>query len=169
MARTSYSDMSGLPDPVLSYNFDLIIPNIPGGGNTRALTIKCQSSALPGMSLEDVTVSGHGIELKYAGRPVYTHTLSASFWETRDMTTRDALMAWMLLGRNAKQNTGDYKVNYSTLAQTLIYDDTGSNVIRTIQYEGFYCQDLQEIALDGGQSTALQVQATFFYDIFTDL
>ena len=61
MARTSYSDMSGLPDPLLSYNFDLVIPNIPGGGNTKALTIKCQSTSLPGKSLEDVTVTAHGV------------------------------------------------------------------------------------------------------------
>lgn len=169
MARSSYADMSGLPDPVLSYNFDLLIPNLPGGGNSKALTIKCQSTSLPGMSLEDVTVAAHGIELKYAGRPIYTHTLSATFWETRDMTTRDALMANMLLARNAKANTGDYKVNYSTLGFILLYDDTGSNVIRTTQLEGFYTQDLQEVALDGATSTALQMQATFFFDLFTDL
>ncbi len=169
MARTSYSDMSGLPDPLLSYNFDLVIPNIPGGGNTKALTIKCQSTSLPGKSLEDVTVTAHGVELKYAGRVVYTHTQQATFYETRDLTTRDALRGWMESARDVPTNSGDYKVNYGTLAYLLLYDDTVTNVIRTIQFDGFFCQDMQEATLEGSGSSVVTISATFYYDLWKDL
>jgi len=168
MARSSYSDARSLPDPLLSYNFDLIIANVPGGGDTRALKIKCQSTEIPGTSVEDVSVFLHGVELKYAGRQTWTHTLSAQYLETRDMSTRFGIKNWIEYARNARQNTGRYKSQYATIADLLLYDDAGL-VIRTIRMEGFFPQSLQETGVDGSNSAPVIIPVTFYYDAAFDL
>lgn len=163
MARTSLSDVRSLPDPLQGWNYDLIIPNIPGGGDTRSLTIKCMTASIPGVSLDDVMVSLHGVEVKYAGREVFTHTMDVTYLETRDMGTRDALRNWMETARNVRNNTGGYKSEYATQANLQLYDDTGA-VVRTIVMDGFFPQNLQDAALDGSNSTPVNVSVSFFYD-----
>ena len=163
MARTAYTDVRSLPDPLLSYNFDLIIPNIPGGGDTKRLTIKCQSSSIPGTSVEDVTVSLHGVDLKFAGRQMWSHTLTTTYVETRDMSTRFAIKRWIEFCRNTRLNSGNYKANYATLADLVLYDDVG-NVIRTTRMEGFFPQTMDDAAVDGTSSTVVTIGVTFAYD-----
>lgn len=162
-ARTSYSDCRALPDPLLSYNFDLIIPVVPGGGDGKGLTVRCKSTSLPGTSVDDVTVSIHGVDLKYAGKQLWTHTLQVQYQETRDMLVSTALKRWIEFARNTRQNTGSYKVNYETTADLVLYDDA-VKVIRTIRLEGFFPQTMDDAALDGSSSTPVEISATFFYD-----
>lgn len=168
MARTSYSDVRSLPDPLLSYNFDLIIPVVPGGGDGKGLTIRCKSTSIPGTSVDDVTVSLHGIDLKYAGRQMWSHTLSVTYQETRDMLVRFALKSWIEFARNSRQNTGQYKANYATNADLVLYDDAGKT-IRTIRIEGFFPQNMDDAALDGASSTAVEISVTFNYDSAYDV
>lgn len=168
MPHTSYSDVRSLPDPLLSYNFDLIIPNLPGGGDTKRLTIKCQSTSIPGTSVDDVTVSLHGIDLKFAGRQMWSHTLQATYLETRDMGTRFAIKSWIEFCRNARLNSGNYKANYATIADLVLYDDTGKTV-RTVRMEGFFPQTMDDGAVDGTSSTAVTIGVTWAYDAAFDV
>lgn len=168
MARPSYSDVRSLPDPLLSYNFALVIPNIPGGGDTKRLTLKCQSTSIPGTSVEDVTVSLHGIDLKFAGRQMWTHTLSATYIETRDMGTRFAVKQWIEFARNSRNNSGNFKSDYATIADLILYDDVG-NEIRTIRMEGFFPQNLDDAAVDGTNSAAVTVTVSWVYDSAFDV
>lgn len=163
MARTSLQDVAGLPDPLLSYNFDLIFPSIPGGGSTRAMTVKCMSTALPGMQLEQQTASLHGVEINYAGRQIWTKTFQATFIETRDGGTRAAIRRWIEFARNNKANSGNYKSQYGVDAVMLLYDDI-PNVINTTKIVGCFPTQLDDVNMDGAQGTIVQVSVTFSYD-----
>lgn len=168
MARTGLNEIRSLPDPLFGCWFDLVIPNIPGGGDTRSLTIKVLTTSIPGMSVEDVTVSSHGVDVKYAGREMYTHTLSTTYLETRDMTTRDAIKGWLEMARSARNNTGSYKADYATTANLILYDDTGA-VVRTIVMDGFFPQTMDDAALDGSSSNPVNVSVTYAYDTNYDI
>ena len=167
MARSSLSEMRGLPDPLLSYNFDLIISNMPVG-DMLALKLKCRTTVLPGLSAEDVTVSAHGNDIKFLGRPIWEHNLQASIYETRDLTTRDSIRPWIEFARNARTNTGAYKADYEGIGDIVLYDDR-ANAIRTIRLFGFYPQLLDSPSLDGGTSTPVEYNVTFYYDFHVDL
>lgn len=166
-SKTGYTDIRSLPDPLLSYNFDLIIPNVPGGGDAKRLTIKCMSTSIPGTSVEDVTVSLHGVDIKYAGRQMFTHSLQVTYLETRDMSTRNAIKAWIEFARNTRNNSGEYKVNYSTLADLVLYDDA-NKIIKTVTMEGFFPQTMDDSALDGSNSAPVNISVTFAYDLVRD-
>lgn len=167
MARTSLAQIRSLPDPLASWNFDLIITGLPVG-DTQALTLKCRTSMLPGLSAEDVTVQLHGHDLKYLGRPMWEHTLQVTYLETRDLTTRDTIRSWIEFARNARNNTGAYKADYEAVGDLVLYDDR-ANAIRTIRHYGFYPQLMDSPTLDGGNSAPVEFNITFFYDFHVDL
>jgi len=167
MSRTSLADISSLPDPLLGYNFDMLIPNIPGGGNTRALTLKCMQTNIPGQQIDQILIQLHGAETVSAGRQTFTHTLAVTYLETRDMTTRDAIRQWMDFTRNVRTNSGNFKSSYATDAKILMYDDAGTTV-RTINIRSMWPQEMPDVALDGATSTAVNIAVTFQYDSWDD-
>jgi hypothetical protein len=164
--KTSLTDIRGLPDPLYGYNFDLIIPNVPGGGNSRELTIKVMTTSIPGMSLDDVTVTLKGIDVKYAGRQMFTHTLEATYMETRNLSTHDAISQWIRLARDVRTNTGSLKNSYATTANLVLYDDS-NNPVRTYVLDGFFPQTIGDSSLDSGSSTPVSMSVTFAYDTWT--
>lgn len=166
MARTSLNDVRGLVDPLQEWNFDLFFPRIPGiGGNqTRNLTIKCQTTALPGMQLDQVTVALHGVEVNFAGRQIYQKTFTATFIETRDTGTRTAIRGWIEFARNNRTNQGNYKSDYAVDLEMTLYDDIPNVVQRTMLRSAFPI-NLDDSNLDGGNSGILTYNVTFSYDL----
>lgn len=165
--RTSFDDVNNLVDPLMLYNFDLIFPTIPGGGNSRGMTVKCMSATLPGMQIDQVTVPLHGVEVNYGGRQIYTKTFTATFLETRDVTTRKAMREWMRFCRNNDTNKGNYKAQYAVDASMILYDDI-PNVIQTSKIMGCFPISVDDLQLDGGQSAYAQYNITFSYDRVED-
>ena len=163
MARSSLQDVAGLPDPLLSYNFDLILNGMPGGGDTRSMTIKCMTTALPGMQLEQQTAALHGVEVNYAGRQIWTKTFQATFIETRDAKTRFAIRKWIEFARDNKRNAGNYKSAYARDAIILLYDDIPA-VISTTKVVGCFPTQLDDVSMDGSQGSIVQVSVTFSFD-----
>jgi hypothetical protein len=165
MARIGLQEVSGLVDPVSQYQFELIVPNVPGGGDGRSLAITCQTNSLPGQSLDPVKTTLHGVDLNFKGRPMYTQTLTAQFLVVRDLKMNIALRKWMNYAQDLKKNTGTYKTQYSTQATLLVYD-AAQVVIDTITLYGFFPQTIDDQAVDGSSSAPITLGATFSYDYF---
>lgn len=168
MGRTSYDDVRSVGDPLLSFNWDLILPRIPGINSARAFTFKCQTAVIPGMLLESVPVALHGVELRFAGRKNYSHSFPVTILETRDVNTRAMFVAWSEFARSWTLNTGTSKDLYAVPAQLLLYDDTPS-IVRTITIFGMWPENVDDAALDGQASAAVTYNVTFSYDHVTDI
>jgi hypothetical protein len=161
--RTSLQQVQSLPDPLQQYNWDIIIPNMPGSGDSRTFTYKAQTTSIPGFLIENVPVALHGVELRYAGRANYSHQLQVTLIETRDVGTRDQLLAWSKLARDWISNTGSYKSVYSTTIQMVLYDDL-PQVVRQINLIGCWPETVDESQVDSSQSAAVTTGVTFSYD-----
>jgi len=168
MARTGLTEINELPDVLQGWNFDLVIANVPGGGDGRSLMVKCQTTAIPGVVIEPVLVGLHGAEVQFAGRQVYSHNFTATFIESVDISTRQALLGWSDFCRNTRDNTGRPKSEYSTTVDLVLYNDAGETV-RTIRLFGAFILNLEEGALDGASSTPVILTASFSYDFFNDV
>lgn len=166
MARTSLADARSLPDPLLTYNWDIIVPIMPGTSNTRSFTFKALSTSIPGKMLEQVPVNLGPAELRYAGRENNSHSWACTIHETRDVGTRDMLRRWQSLARNNIANTGTYKAIYAVTADLVLYDDIPSEV-RRITMLGLWPETIDDSQLDRA-SGAVQVSVTFSYDDFTE-
>jgi hypothetical protein len=168
MPRTSLQDVRSVGDPLLSFNWDFLIPRFPGVNDSRKFTFKCQTAVLPGMLLEQVPVRLHGVELRYAGAKNFSHSFPLTLLETSDVNSRDMFVRWTELARSWVLNTGSPADIYKTNAQLVIYDDT-PKVTRTINIFGLWPENVDDAQLDGQQSAAVTYNITFSYDYHTDL
>jgi len=166
--RTSLQDVLSLQDPALSYNFDLFLPNIPGSSDTRDLTFKCMTTDLPGVAVDPVDVALHGVNVPYAGRKIYTHTLNATFLETADWMTREKFRRWNEFIRSWRNNSGALASAYKVDSQMVLYNDV-PQVVRTTNLYGLYLETMAEVQLDGGASNLISLQCTFKYTDWVDL
>jgi hypothetical protein len=167
--RHKFSDLSRIKDPLMTYNFNLLIANVPGGGDGEQLMLRCQSASIPGMQIDQVAVDLRGMTLRYAGRHVYNGTFSASYIEARDIKTRSALLRWMYFARDFRNASGNYKADYATNIDVELFDDREQTVIRTIRCFGAFPYEVQEVQLESGASTNAVIQVSFSYDWFQDL
>ncbi len=163
MVMPTIQDFRGLPDPLLQYRWTLIIPNVPGGGDARRIQYQCQTSSIPGLSNEEVLVTAHGIDLRFAGREQYGGTLNCQFYETRDGVIIRTFRNWLKFQRDAETGTGNYKEDYAVSGQLLLLDDKVKEAFR-IEFLGLHMGDLQEASVDGSSSAPVQFSVTFRYD-----
>lgn len=170
MPRPSFEDADALIDPFLVSNWNIIFPRgIPGSNaDIRQVSVKAQTTSVPGMQIDQVVAPYRGVELAFAGRQVYQKTIEVTFIELRDISTRDTFRAWLEFCRNNNDNTGNYKANYSTSASWELYDDI-PNLVRTIELKGMFPLAIGDMQLDGSQSATGQLQVTFSYDRHVDL
>jgi hypothetical protein len=163
MAKASLDDIRALPDVLMSIDYDVIIANVPGGGDGRSLSLKAQQVNWPDLQIDAVVIPLHGVEITQGGREVFSHTFDVTFVETRDLSVRKAIRTWMELVRQAKSGKGGYKSDYATTVQLIAYDAAG-NIVRNMTVTGVYPQTMSGFAMDGSSSTALTVQVTFEFD-----
>ncbi|BAG41587.1 tail tube protein [Ralstonia phage phiRSL1] len=169
MARTSVYDVTAVGDPALSWNYDLFLPAIPGTAETRQLTWRCMSTALPGSEVDRVDVQLHGVQLVYMGRRNWSHSFNSTFLEAIDWATRDAFVAWMEAGRSWVRNAGTESTTYKVNGQLVVYDDI-PNVVKTVQVVGMWPQAIADVPLDGSQGGGhVSLEITWAYDYTIDL
>ena len=165
--RSSLQDVLSLSDPATQWNFDLLLPAIPGSADTRDLTFKCMTTDLPGTAIEPVEVPLHGVTLQRAGRRIYTHTINATFMETVDYATREKFRRWMESMRSWITNTGTPSAAYRVSAQIVVYNDL-PEVVRTCNITGLWPETMAEVPLDGASSALVTLQIGFRYDFWED-
>jgi hypothetical protein len=165
--RTSLQDVRSLPDPLQSFNWDVVIANMPGTPDSREFTFKAQSTSIPGFLLEQVPVTLHGVELRYAGRQNYSHSFNCVLIETRDVGTRDMLRRWQKMARDWQSNSGSYKEDYSTTIELILYDDV-PNEVQTIRLIGCWPESVDDSQLDSSSSAAVTTSVTFSYDFIDE-
>lgn len=164
MARISFSQLNNLSDALDQTAFELIIPNIPLGGSTQELTLRCQQAQIPGYSNEAFEGLLHGHVLKYRGRKMYPRQLSVTYMEGSFLESWSILKAWdEFIAGTESGNSGAFKNVYSTTASLIIYNTVG-DVAGTLRMENFFVQEISDVQLDGTSSTAVLVPAMFSYD-----
>lgn len=167
MSRISITDVRSLPDALTDNGFNFYLTNIPGASSksTSNLLIRCQAVSIAGEDNQPINVAIAGHVIQQRGMRGQSHQLQVSFYETVDMAVLYALRAWheYVVGTRSGNSTSyqnDYKINAATLD---ILDTTGV-VVDTTLYYGLFITGIGEIQLNGAQSQAILVQASFSYD-----
>lgn len=162
MARSGLQEVTSILDVLQTWNWDVVIPRIPGADDTRELTYKCTSTSIPGSSVEIVGLEAHGVKLNFAGRRIWGQTWEATFVESRDANTRGIFMAWLEMMRSWVNNTGSYKSQYAVPIELTQYDDLPQEA-RNIKMINAFPTNLADVALDNA-SGIIQYVVTFSYD-----
>lgn len=166
MSRISFSEVAAVPDALDQVAFELLLGVVPLAGDSRHLTLKCQSVPIPGFSNERFTVNTHGHALNFRGRKMYPQTLAVQFYEDSNLDTLKALRIWHeYIAGTESNNSQDYRDGYTITAGLNVYDTTGA-VAGTHAFEHFFPQDISDANLSGESSASVPISATFSYDRF---
>lgn len=165
--RTSLFDVQSLRDAAQNWNFDWFLPTIPGSSDTRDLTIKCQSTDMPGRTIEEVDIALHGVNLKQAARLTFTHTQAATFLETVDWETRNKFLRWSEATQSWKNNSGSVSAVYKVQGAVAVYDMAPTLTKQCFLY-GQWLREMQDVPLDGSASAVVMVTANFSFDFWDD-
>lgn len=167
MGRTSLQNMLSVLDPMVTWNWDISIPRIPGVPDTRQLTFRAISTTLPETTIETTVWEGHGLRLQSAGRRRFADSWECTFIETRDAGTRDMILTWLEMIRSWGTNTGSYKSEYAVPIELTLYDDKPQPV-RGIKLVNAWPTQLGSVSLSQG-SEIVQYSVTFAFDLFEDV
>lgn len=164
MPKPNLGEVQTIPDPMLSDNFELQIPN-PPVGDGRSLRLQCKTAAKPGSTLEQVLVQLFGHEMEFSGRLTFSHTMSVTYVESNTGLITKQLEAWQQISRTTQTQHGHFKKAYARDATFLIYDQEGSTKL-TYNIVNIWPSEVPEISFDGSAANAIEVNVIFTYDYY---
>jgi hypothetical protein len=165
MAKPTLSEVLRIKDPMLSDNFELLIPKVPGGGSAKALRIQCKTAVKPGSTVNEVLMELFGHSVVHAGSVQYSHDLPVTYLEDSKGTITKTLEAWKKEIRDHETQSGSYKEDYSTDAEFIIYDQAGKKVLN-YTIVNIWPNQIPDLQFDGAASTqGIEVSASFKFDL----
>lgn len=166
--KPKLSDISrSIPDPCLSDNFQLSIPNLPTGDSAIPFLMQCRTASKPGVTLNVVEVQVFGHTLEHAGNKTYGHDMSVEYVENRMMEITRALEKWANFVRDTQTQHGAYKSEYARNGVLTVFDQKGEPVVDYV-IVNMWPSVVPDASFDGTSSTAISVGMTFKYDYYYD-
>lgn len=165
MARISFQEVAALPDVMDVIAYEIIFGSIPGGTNSRGLTLRSKDANIPGISNEKFSVTLHGHTRHFRGRATPSGTWATTFVETVDMYTWRTLWRWhqRVVGLRSGNSEG-YLADYSVTAQLNVYDTTGAKSYSGLIYE-LFPQEVPDVQVSGEASAAMNVPVTWSFSL----
>lgn len=169
MTAVLIEDVWAVPDPIINHTFNLILPNIPGGGDGKRMNIVCQSASLPGGgNIQPVEIDVHGHKLRFAGRREQEGSYAFTIIEGVDAKMRRDLNRWMAMARAMRSQQGGLRSTYAIDVYMEVVSGIGGDVIYTEAIRKFWLNTFSEFEFgDGAQ--AVSYQCTASYDIHEEV
>jgi hypothetical protein len=155
---------ASLTNPLRAFLWDVIIPNMLGGGDATALQARAQSTQIPGRSVGEINIPyKQTAGIKFPGKLTYDHTWTVTFIEGEDLKVFDAIYGWsqMLVNDNTGVGQGDENIK-TNLFFNLI--STKSEDIKQVKLEGCYPQKIDTVALTYANDGTVSFTVTFSFD-----
>ena len=158
------NEIKGLADPFKNFNYEFIIPNMPGGGDGEILKISAVTVSIPGFMtepIEETFPGGHMI--KHAGKGTYNREIAVEFREGQDLAIFTALNGWYDLIWNRETGAQTVADSYKTEA-ILHMLDSAKETVRTVRMRGVFIQSVDDLSMDSAGGEGVRISANFSYD-----
>lgn len=165
MPKVTLDEFASTKDPLLDDNFEFLIPSPPVGGSdyARTLRLMCKTGVKPGSTLEEVLKEAFGHQLNYAGRKIFSHTLSTEYNENSEMAVYKQLEAWHDFVRATQTQLGSRKADYAVKAIFRIFDMDGS-VVAEYNIFGVWPKQVPDLQFSGAaQAVPVSIEWSFDY------
>jgi len=157
-----------LTNPQRTYNWEVKLLDVVGGGNTEMLLLRAQSTSLPGKSFGQIKIpykqtSGFVVP----GKLNFGQTWSCTFIEGEDKKVFDALHAWnqAIVNDTTGISIGDEQVKrdlYLTMISTKGEDTLVMKLI------GCFPQNVSDVSLSYDNEDAVKFEVTWSYDLWQE-
>lgn len=165
MGKVTMEEFEGTLDPLLDDNFEFLIPNPPVGGTdgARVLRLFCKSGVKPGSTIDEVLKEAFGHQLNYAGRRIYSHSLSTEYNENREMVVYKLLEEWADKIRSIQTQLGGFKAEYAANAIFRIFSQDGTTVAE-YTIKGVWPKQVPDLQFNGtAQAVPVNIEWSFDY------
>ena len=144
MPKVNLTEVVSIGDPLLSDNYELLIPTLPDGvanqdAASRSLRIQCRTAIKPGTTIEEVLIEVFGHTLRYAGKRTVTGSMSVEYVENNRFDIYTILEQWSDVARTFEEQGGATKDEYSVTATFIIYDQSGTDAGIIATYDIIGC------------------------------
>lgn len=165
-----------LPDPIRSYNWELIIPDIGSVTDSvkdiEDLIVRCRVAAMPSRGIESIESYFMGMKQKFPGRPTFSNTLSVSFQDTENMIISKALYEWAnrIFDIRGDSSTGggarvDKKRDIAKTIYLKLYGYKADKVLDVgFKFVNAYIENQEEVSLDYNSNELITIPVTFSFD-----
>lgn len=165
MTAVLIEDVWAIPDPIINHTFNLIIPNMAGGGDSKRLNVMCKAATLPGGGqIQPVEIDVHGHKLRFAGRREQEGSYSFTVIEGVDARMRRDINNAMNLARSMRSQQGALRDVYANDAFVEVLSGVDGTPIYTEALRYFWFNSFNEVELGDG-SGAVEYSVTCSYDI----
>lgn len=152
-----------LGDPARAYNFEVTIPNVPGGGNGQVLKGRARTAVIPGEEVQTFEQNQQGHTIKHAGIKTYPRTIEVQFEESNNYDVKTMLERWLdLVADRRTMVHADSSVYKTTCLIQLLRNN--KKVAKTIRLNGFFITTTPDVPLDATSNDSVKIGATFSYD-----
>lgn len=160
--RPQLQEYKSVGDPIMSGDFYLLIPTIPGSSDSRRMSYKIVSTNLPGSQIEQMQLEIGARRFNFAGRRTYSGSWNSTIIETADATTRADLLGWMNICRPYANGNGTYRNEYAQRAELRVYD-AANNLAISQTILALFPLSVDDADLSQG-SNILQYNVTWSFD-----
>jgi len=155
---------NNLTNPARTYLWEMIIPNPIGGGDSETLTLRCQSTNVPGRSFGEIKVPfKQSAGLKFPGKLTYSQIWACTFIEGEDKKIFDAIHAWNQSVINDYENIGEGDTEIKQDLYLTLLTTKGDEALK-IKLVGCYPQEVGEVALNYETEDSIKYPVTFSFD-----
>ena len=155
---------NNLTNPARVYLWEIILPSLIGGGDHLALTLRAQSTVIPGRSVGEILIPyKQTAGVKYPGKLTYTHTWDVTFVEGEDSRIFRAIHDWnqKIVDDFDGVGDGDSEIKADILLNLLTTKGQPYNLFKMV---GAYPQAVGDIPLDYGAEAQINFPVTFSFD-----
>lgn len=176
--KPTLGDVETILDPMLSDNYEFLIPKLPDGVNSiggiagnRMLRLYCKSATKPGIENTPVDVDLYGHKLKFSGRTTYDNTMTVEFVENRNGEVIQLLEDWHEMVRSPAYQLGRYKSGkgggsdgYKAEKAIITIVDQPGITVAVYELYNIFPTTLPEMQFTGEDATVISQSITFSYD-----
>jgi len=157
-----------LTNPARAYLWDIVIPNIPGGGDAESLEIRAFSTSIPGRGLGGIKLAYKGGPgMKVPGKITMSQSWPVVIREGTDKKVFEALNSWQETISGVKTGIGTLDPLLKANLYLKCLDPPGSTWLK-IQMVGCYPEDVAEVPLSQDTEDVIMFSCTFSYDYWLE-
>lgn len=171
MSRLDLTQIRALPDYAELYKWKVQFLQLPQVGVagfpiSQQLDLRCESTTLPKLSNEKITVENRGHQTRRAGRSIYSENITLNFQETVDGAIQTFAKGWRELIWATRTGRGRPQQQIEGVIRLELLDKEDQGYWQYILY-GVWLEDYEPPTLDT-QNDIIRIPMIFSLDFFTD-
>jgi len=157
-----------LTNPARDYEWEVTFPTMLGGGDKKAMSIRCRSAVIPGRGFGEILIPFRGTPgISIPGKATVPHAWTAMFMEGTDKKTFTAINAWMERIRQIRSGIGtsDLLIKSDFIMKML---DRAGNAWLSLKMVGAYPRNIDDTPIAQDAEGVVTYSVTWAYDYWEE-